>query len=93
MLTGFVAQGSFVRHGLSQRQCEAEIPFQIMAGSDTTARVIRGTILYLMAAPRVYITLQGEIDHAISQGIVSQPAKADEGIELQYLQVLLKSNH
>ncbi|TPX16089.1 uncharacterized protein E0L32_004084 [Thyridium curvatum] len=79
-------RGSFVRHGLTQRECEAEVPFQIIAGSDTTARTIRGTMLYLMAAPNAYHTLQKEIDNAVRQGIVSNPVRVEEAKRLPYLQ-------
>jgi cytochrome P450 len=81
------AQGSFIRHGVTQAQCETEVPFQILAGSDTTATAIRGTMLHLMATPLAYQKLQVEIDAAIAQGRISSPAKADEGRELEYLQV------
>ncbi|KFA80667.1 hypothetical protein S40288_01777 [Stachybotrys chartarum IBT 40288] len=78
--------GSFKRHGLTAGECRAEIPFQILAGSDTTARAIRGTLLYLMSSPRDYRALQKEIDDGISQGIISNPAQACEGRNLPYLQ-------
>lgn len=79
--------GSFVRHGVSQRQCQTEVPFQIIAGSDTTATAIRGTMLYLISSPLAYRKLQDEIDSAIAEGRVSSPVKAEEGKRLQYLQV------
>ncbi|KAH7308487.1 cytochrome P450 [Stachybotrys elegans] len=80
--------GSFKRHGCTQLQCEGEIPFQIVAGSDTTAHAIRGTLLHLMSAPHTYKRLQGEIDAAISEGAVSDPIKASEAKQLPYLQVI-----
>ncbi|KAI1081221.1 cytochrome P450 [Whalleya microplaca] len=81
--------GSFVRHGLSQRQCESEILFQIIAGSDTTATAIRGTMVNLLASPLSYIRLQREIDAAIAAGRVSSPIRADEGRQLEYLQAVI----
>lgn len=75
-----------MRHGVSRDQCEGELLLQIVAGSDTTATAIRGTMLYLMSTPSAYQTLQKEIDLAISQGQVSKPAKADEGKQIEYLQ-------
>ncbi|OAA66530.1 cytochrome P450 [Niveomyces insectorum RCEF 264] len=56
--------GAFVRNGLTQRECETEALFQIIAGSDTTATAIRMTLLYTMTTPRVYRRLQAEVDAA-----------------------------
>lgn len=79
--------GAFVRNGVSQRQCETEVLFQIIAGSDTTATAIRGTMLYLITTPYAYNRLQQEVDDAIADGRVSSPVKAEEGRKLEYLQV------
>jgi len=77
--------GSFVRRGVSQRQCET----QIIAGSDTTATAIRGTMLYLTTTPHAYARLQGEIDTAVSTGAVSSPVKVEEAKKLPYLQAVI----
>lgn len=79
--------GAFVRNGVSQRQCETEVMFQIIAGSDTTATAIRATMLYLMTTPHAYNRLQREIDDTIAAGRASMPIKAEEGREMKYLQV------
>ncbi|KAI0123532.1 cytochrome P450 [Xylariales sp. AK1849] len=81
--------GSFVRHGVSREQCEGEIMFQIIAGADTTATALRGTMLHVMSAPYVYQKLQQEIDIAIAEGLISEPAKAEEGRKLEYLQAVI----
>lgn len=60
-----------------------------MAGSDTTARAFRGTLLYLMSTPHAYSTLQKEIDTAIAEGKLSQPCTNLQCRELPYLQVWL----
>lgn len=80
-------QGSFVRHGLTQRQCETEALFQILAGSDTTATAIRATLLYIMSTAAVYTTLQATIDEGIKTGKISSPITNAEAMELPYLQV------
>ncbi|KAI1875919.1 uncharacterized protein JN550_001415 [Neoarthrinium moseri] len=80
---------SFIRHGVTRDQLEGELLFQIVAGSDTTATALRGTMLHLMSAPNIYHTLQREIDEAIFQGKISSPAKAEEGKELEYLQAVI----
>ncbi|KAI1778288.1 cytochrome P450 [Hypoxylon cercidicola] len=81
--------GSFVRHGVSRRLCEAEIMFQIVAGSDTTATAARGTMLNLLASPFAFFRLREEIDRAISQGRISSPIQAEEAKDLEYLQAVI----
>lgn len=82
-------QGSFIRHGMTERQCYTESLFQIAAGSDTTATAIRATLLYIMTTPRAYHALQAEIDGAIKAGKISNPATNAEANNLPYLQVCL----
>jgi cytochrome P450 len=81
--------GSFIRHGVSKSQCESEIPFQIIAGSDTTAHAIRGTLLYLMSSPQAYSALQREIDEAAARGSISKPATTAQAKQLPYLQAVI----
>lgn len=79
--------GAFVRHGVTQRQCEIEVPFQLVAGSDTTATAIRGTMLHLATARHAYVKLQQEIDKAAAEGRISSPLTFEEAKKLEYLQV------
>ncbi|KAI1107092.1 cytochrome P450 [Jackrogersella minutella] len=81
--------GSFVRHGVTRRQCESEILFQIIAGSDTTATAIRGTMLSLLASPFAFFRLRGEIDAGIAEGRISSPIKNEEAKGLEYLQAVI----
>ncbi|KAI9150680.1 Cytochrome P450 monooxygenase ABA1 [Paramyrothecium foliicola] len=81
--------GSFIRHGVSQDQCEAEVPFQILAGSDTTAHAIRGTLLCLMTTAHTYRKFQEEIDDAASRGKISRPVRLDEAKQLPYVQAVI----
>ncbi|KAH7327949.1 cytochrome P450 [Stachybotrys elegans] len=81
--------GSFVRHGVTQSQCEAEIPFQIIAGSDTTAAAIRTILLSVITSKQAYGKLQHEIDTAIAQNRISTPVTADQGRQLPYLQAVI----
>lgn len=85
--TGF--QGSFVRHGLSQQECEVEALFMFVAGSDTTAAAIRVTLLYILSSPLVYHRLKHEIAEALREERVSSPIKQSEAKSLPYLQVSL----
>lgn len=81
--------GAFIRHGATQRQCKLEIPFQIIAGSDTTATAIRGILLYLSTTRVAYDKLQKEIDEGIANGRISSPIRNDEAKTMEYLQVSL----
>ncbi|KAM7198972.1 Cytochrome P450 [Rhypophila sp. PSN 637] len=80
---------SFIRRGLSMAECEAEIPTLIIAGSDTTAGVIRSGLLHLMTSPKAYHRLQAEIDDAIRTGKVSAPITHVEARGLPYLQAVI----
>ncbi|KAI3397414.1 hypothetical protein diail_10745 [Diaporthe ilicicola] len=82
--------GSFMSHGLSQDQCENEALFMIVAGSETTASVIRVTVLHILSAPMVYNRLKHEIKEAIKDGRVShQPINIEEAKRLPYLQAVI----
>lgn len=76
---------------MSQKQCEIDGLFMIIAGSDTTASVIRITMLYLMTCPQVYAKLKAEIEDAVRDGRASSPISFDEAKKLPYLQVSLMS--
>ncbi|KAL2148282.1 hypothetical protein VTH82DRAFT_2430 [Thermothelomyces myriococcoides] len=81
--------GSFIRHGLTRRQCETESLIQIVAGSDTTATAIRTGLLHLMTNPRAYHALQAEIDQGIRDGRISSPITNAEANQLPYLQAVI----
>jgi cytochrome P450 len=87
---------SFMRHGLEGDELRTEALEQILAGSDTTAAAIRGTLLHLMTNPRVYLKLQREIDDAVRYG---RAPTADEGLvttaqarQLPYLQAVIRES-
>ncbi|KAK4205541.1 putative cytochrome P450 E-class, group I [Triangularia verruculosa] len=81
--------GAFIRHGVSQRECEVEVPFQIIAGSDTTAVGVRGLMMYLAGCRRVYLRLQMEIDEGIREGRISSPVRNEEAKRLELLQAVI----
>lgn len=82
--------GAFVRNGIPQKQIEAELLLQIIAGSDTTASAIRSTLLRLLTSSRVLTKLREEVDAAVASGIVSNPIQQRESKELPYLQAVVK---
>ena len=77
---------SFMRHGLSQLQCESEAILQIMAGADSTAHALRNTFVRILTNPSAYRRLIMEIDTALEKGEVSYPViKNREAQALPYL--------
>ncbi|KAI2469670.1 cytochrome P450 [Annulohypoxylon bovei var. microspora] len=80
---------SFIRHGLTQPQCEVESLFMFVAGSDTTASAIRATLLHILSIPRVYQRMKDEITLAVNEGRVSSPITQAEAKELPYLQAVI----
>lgn len=81
--------GSFVRRGVDRRQCESEVLLQIVAGSDTVATPIRGTLLYVLSTPHVYDKLRAEIDCFFVGRNDAGPIKNSEALQLPYLQAVL----
>lgn len=85
---------SFMRHGLAGDELRTEALEQIIAGSDTTAGAIRGTLLHIMTNPRVYLRLQREVDDAVRRdrapstggGLIT----AAQARQLPYLQAVIR---
>ncbi|KAJ9635435.1 hypothetical protein H2199_008438 [Coniosporium tulheliwenetii] len=82
---------SFIRHGVKEDELVSESLLQVLAGSDTSATVIRATMLYLMSHPSTYRKVQEEIDAAVRSGRASSPViRASEVQELPYLHAVIK---
>ncbi|KAK6863881.1 cytochrome P450 [Apiospora arundinis] len=81
--------GSFMTHGLTQKECETECLFMVIAGSDTTASVVRSTMLHLISSPRVYNKLKREIRKAVDEGRASSPVTFEEAKGISYLQAII----
>ncbi|KAI1773371.1 cytochrome P450 [Hypoxylon cercidicola] len=80
---------SFIRHGLTRKECCDEAMLQLLAGTDTTAGAIRSTLLYIMATPRVYSRLKSMIKQCVERKEVSSPITNDEAQKLPYLQAVI----
>jgi len=79
--------GSFIKHGLDQKQAELEAALQVIVGSDTTVSALRTITMYIITHPKVYAKLQAELDSAN----LSYPITTDnEAKELPYLQACIK---
>jgi cytochrome P450 len=61
-----------------------------MAGSDTSATIIRVVFLYLMTSPSMQTKVRAEIDDGIKNGQISSPIKDSEARNLTYLQAVIK---
>lgn len=81
---------SFMRHGLTQLECESEAILQIMAGSDSTAHALRTTFYHILTSPSAYARLMAEIETALQKGAVSYPVIQNrEAQELPYLRACI----
>ena len=79
--------GHFVSKGLTQVQCECEAFLQIMAGTDSSATVLRCAIFSLAGNPRVYAKLRAEID-GLTRSVASE-IKYTDTLKLEYLKVVI----
>ncbi|KAF1977408.1 cytochrome P450 [Bimuria novae-zelandiae CBS 107.79] len=77
---------AFMRHGLNREDLFTEAWVQIIAGSETTASAIRGTMLYLITNARVYRKLQREIDDTLAAGLAPEVVPDTITRDLVYLQ-------
>ncbi|KAI1340840.1 cytochrome P450 [Xylariaceae sp. FL0016] len=84
---------SFMRNGLAGSRLKTEVILQFVAGSDTTAGTLRGTMLYVLTNPRVYKALQAEIDEAVRAGKAPRPPGIighAQARQLPYLQAVIR---
>lgn len=82
--------GSFIRHGLSQKEVSGEALLQVVAGTDTTATALKTVMLHVTTSPSVYRKLQAEIDSNLSNGTISSPITDAQARRLPYLQAVIK---
>lgn len=61
-----------------------------MAGSDTSATIIRAAFLNILTSPSILARIRSEIDEGIASGRISSPIKDSEGRNLVYLQAIIK---
>ncbi|MCJ1285594.1 hypothetical protein MMC26_004935 [Xylographa opegraphella] len=64
---------------------------QLVAGSETTATNLSGTLLHIITNARVLQRLRNEMDAAVSSGKISRPViQTSEAKQLPYLQACLR---
>jgi cytochrome P450 len=82
-------QGSWIQHGLNQLDCEADGLLALVAGSETTASVMRITMLSLLSSPGAYRKLKETVRYAVSEQKVSEPISHEQCKALPYLRVCI----
>lgn len=83
--------GSFIRHGLTQVECESECILLIIAGSDSTSAALRSTFIHILTNPAAYAKLMIEMEKAIQDKKISSPViKNNEAQALPYLQACIR---
>ena len=79
---------SFKNHGLSQLEISDESLFQLLAGSDTTATIVRTGFLSILTHPHIYRKLQAE---AVSTDVPLETIISHaQALRLPYLQACIK---
>jgi cytochrome P450 len=79
---------SWMQHGLTQLECEAESLLALVAGSETTASVLRTSLLHLLASPPVYAKLKTVVRDTIRAG-VSEPISLAQAQTIPYLRAVI----
>ena len=83
--------GSYISHGLGQREAETEAVLNIMAGSDTTVTALRSIVLFIISSPTVYKKVQAEADEAARKFLLTGHFVRDsEARDLRYLEACIK---
>ncbi|ORY57504.1 cytochrome P450 [Pseudomassariella vexata] len=80
--------GTFICHGMTQDDCEAEALLMITAGSDTSA-AIRSAVLRTITNPLIYQSFKAEIKAAVDGGNVSSPISYKQAQKLPYLRAIM----
>ncbi|KAI0896498.1 cytochrome P450 [Annulohypoxylon nitens] len=81
--------GSFIRHGMTKKECAEEALVQLQAGSETTSVAIRTTLMYIMSTPRVYIRMKEMIKQCVDRNEVSSPITFEEAQRFPYLKAVI----
>lgn len=59
----------------------------LVAGSETTASVMRITFLCLVSSPPIYNKLKAVVKEAVSSGAITEPISYEVAKEIPYLRV------
>lgn len=72
---------------MTRTEIEGESTMAVIAGGDTSAAVLRSTMLQLILAPHAYAKLKREIKQAVEKGQISSPITNEQSLKLPYTQV------
>lgn len=79
--------GSWIAHGLNEREAATDLVINIVAGSDTIVTALRTTVMYVITHPTVYTKLQ----HELSSCQATRPIiRESEAKSLPYLNAVIK---
>ncbi|ROW16730.1 hypothetical protein VPNG_01459 [Cytospora leucostoma] len=81
--------GSWIQHGVTQEECEAEGLLAIIAGSETTASVMRMTFLCLLSSPKIYQKLKTVVREAVDSGTLPHPISYEAAKSIPYLRAII----
>lgn len=79
-------------HRFSETDFRSCLHANLFAGSDTTAISLRTAFYFLLKSPSKYEKLTREIDAADSDGSLSPMVTFQEGVQLHYLQAVIKES-
>ncbi|KAK7709818.1 hypothetical protein SLS64_006060 [Diaporthe eres] len=81
--------GSWIQNGLTQQESSAEGMLSLVAGSETTASVMRITFLCLVSSPPIYNKLKAVVKEAVSSGGITDPISYEVAKEIPYLRAVI----
>ncbi|RVX68754.1 hypothetical protein B0A52_07640 [Exophiala mesophila] len=79
---------SFIKHGLTEAEIGDESLLQILAGSDTSATILRSGFIHIISTPRIYNRLQAE---CVNAGVpLTEIISNTRALDLPYLNAVVK---
>jgi len=81
---------SFIAHGLTQDEAEAEVMIAIVAGTDSAASLMRSTILFVLSHPRVLARLRAEVASTVPTLRLDEVVPDAKARGMVYLQAVVK---
>ena len=73
-----------MRNSLGLEECYWQCIVFLFSGGDTTASSLRGILMFTIATPRVYQTLEQTIRQAVASGDISSPITTAQAKSLPY---------
>ncbi|KAI0478096.1 cytochrome P450 [Xylaria cf. heliscus] len=80
----------WVKHGMPPTECQLDLALLLPAGTETSAMMMRGTLLHLMSSPAIYQRVKQELKAEIAAGRISNPVTNEEAKSLEYMQAVVR---